>query len=145
MRKILTILLPLLLSAPALAFAQQSEASLPDWEQLSTRQRAQLVAPLRDRWNSSDPDTRRKMLEHAERWQSMTPEQRARASHGHDRWKHMSPERRAEARALFEHMRTLPEAERKALIERWRTMTPDQRKAWVEAHPPRGRDDRSPH
>lgn len=136
MRKILPSLLLALALAPV-AFAQQPQPPLPAWEQLTPQQREQLLAPVRDRWNSSSPGKRRHMLDHAERWQSMTPEQRERAHRGHKRWKDMSPERREQARALFEHMRPLPEAERRALIERWKAMTPEQRKAWVEAHPPR--------
>ncbi len=126
----------LLLLAPLAAGAQTAADSLPPWEQLSPQQRELLLAPLRDRWNASEPESRRKLMEHARRWQSMSPDERARARHGHSRWKDMPPEKRREARALFEHMRSLPEAERKAMVERWKAMTPEQRRAWVEAHPP---------
>lgn len=137
MRKILPTLLLAFALVPAAAFAQQPQQALPAWDQLTPQQREQLLAPVRDRWNTSSPEKRQHMLDHAVRWQSMTPEQRERAHRGHKRWKDMSPERREQARALFEHMRPLPEAERKALVERWKAMTPQQRKAWVETHPPR--------
>ncbi|MCR6663038.1 MAG: DUF3106 domain-containing protein [Luteimonas sp.] len=130
-------LLAVLLLAPVTGFAQQSAQALPEWEQLTQQQREQLIAPVRERWNSSTQDKRHHMLDHAARWQSMTPAERERARHGERRWRDMPPERREQARALFEHMRTLPEAERKAMVERWKAMTPEQRKAWMDANPPR--------
>lgn len=133
-----TFALVFLLAASPLAALAQATASpsTPDWDQLSAAQRAQLVAPLRERWNRSDPEQRAAMLARAQRWQAMTPEQREHARHGMKRWRDMSPETRQQARALFEHLRSLPEAERKAMTERWKSMSAEQRKAWVEAHPP---------
>lgn len=135
----LTLAFVLALAPFAAAAQQAAPAPLPAWEQLTPQQRELLLAPVRDRWNRSEPDERVRMLDHANRWQSMTPEQRDRARHGMKRWRGMPPERRVEARALFEHMRTLPEDERKAMVERWKQMTPEQRKAWVDAHPPKER------
>ena len=64
------LLLPLLLGLPMLsANAQQPSTTLPAWDQLSDMQRAELVAPLRDRWNRS-PEERPRMLERAHRWQA---------------------------------------------------------------------------
>ncbi len=64
----LTLMAALWLSAPA-AVAQPSRPTTPlaKWEQLSQAQRDQLVAPLRERWNS-EPARRQRMLEHARRW-----------------------------------------------------------------------------
>lgn len=134
-----TLLLAFVLAAaPFAAMAQSTTpASLPAWDQLTTEQRELLLAPVRERWNRSQPEQRGEMLEHARRWQSMTPEQRRHARHGAKRWRDMPPEKREQARALFEYIRPLPEAERKAMVERWKAMTPEQRKAWVEAHPPK--------
>ena len=126
--------------APLVAIAQPQTTPLPAWDQLSAEQRELLLAPVRERWNRSEPERRAHMLEHARRWQSMTPEQREHARHGMKRWRSLPPEQRQNARALFEHTRGMPEGERKALLERWKAMTPEQRKAWVEAHPPREED-----
>lgn len=127
------VLMALALVAAAPAFAvDPATAPLPAWEQLSPAQREQLIAPTRERWNSADPEHRRRMFDHARRWQTMSPEERKRAHRGMRRWEHMSPERREEMRALFEKMRTLPPEQRAALKQQWRAMTPEQRKAWLE-------------
>ena len=139
-----TCLLALLLALAPLAASAQADtaANLPAWDQLTPAQRELLLAPVRERWNRSEPDKRAHMLEHARRWQAMTPEQREHARHGMKRWRNLPPEKREQARALFEHTRAMPEAERKAMFQRWKAMTAEQRKAWVEAHPPREEDAR---
>src|SRR5690606_30556695 len=99
-----TCLLALLLAlAPLAASAQANAADLPAWDQLTAEQRALLLAPVRERWNRSEPDRRAHMLEHARRWHAMTPEQREHARHGMKRWRNLPPEKRQQARALFEH------------------------------------------
>jgi hypothetical protein len=128
----------LLASLPTLAVqpapAPTPPPSLPAWEQLTPAQREQLIAPIRERWNS-EPEQRHRMLERAQRWKQLTPEQRERAHRGMKRWEHMNPEQRDQMRALYGKMRTLPPAERQALKERWRQMTPEQRAEWVKANP----------
>ena len=133
-----TCLLALLLALAPLAASAQANAAadLPAWDQLTAEQRELLLAPVRERWNRSEPDRRAHMLEHARRWHAMTPEQREHARHGMKRWRNLPPEKRQQARALFEHTRSMPEAERRAMIQRWKAMTPEQRKGWVDAHPP---------
>lgn len=134
-RLIRALALPALLLAALPTLAEQpTPASLPAWEQLTPAQREQLIAPIRERWNS-EPEQRQRMLERAQRWKQMTPEQRDRAHRGMKHWEHMSPEQRDQMRALYAKMRTLPPAERQALKERWRQMTPEQRSEWVKANP----------
>ncbi|WP_233198572.1 MULTISPECIES: DUF3106 domain-containing protein [Luteimonas] len=111
-------------------------APLPAWDQLDAAQRAQLVAPVRERFNNSDAEGRAKMLDHARRWAAMTPEQRVNARHGMHRWKNLPPEQRHEARALYEKLKTLSDTDRAALRERWRGMTPEQRRQWAADNPP---------
>ncbi len=132
------LLLACLCASPALAQESTQAAALPTWEQLGTAERDLLIAPMRERWNST-PGERARMLEHARRWQAMTPEQRERAHRGMKRWSHMDPEKRAEARALFGKMRHMSPEERKVLRQQWQAMTPEQRKAWIEANPPQPR------
>jgi hypothetical protein len=134
--------LSLLLGAPA--FAQTLPAgkpapapaarSYPAWEQLSVAERDMLIAPVRERWNTS-PEHRARMMEHAQRWQTMTPEQRKRMHRGMKRWGHMSPEQRTHARALFGEMRNMTPEQRKELRAKWKAMTPAEREAWIKAHP----------
>ncbi|HET7125943.1 MAG TPA: DUF3106 domain-containing protein [Lysobacter sp.] len=149
-------LLPLLLLPMLSANAQQSPTALPAWDQLSDAQRAELVAPLRDRWNRS-PEERTRMLERAQRWQAMPAGKRMQAERGLHRWEHMDPARRAQMQALFEKTRDMPPqqrretfalfrallpldaAQRQALLQRWRSMTPAQRDEWLESHRPRHR------
>ncbi|MCE7031061.1 DUF3106 domain-containing protein [Lysobacter sp. GX 14042] len=131
-----TLLLSLAWAAPAAA----ADPQLPEWEKLEPAQRATLVAPMRERWDS-DPGARAEMLERAERWRQLSPEQRRNAHRGMDRWKHMNPEQREEARAFYSHMRTLTPEARGELKREWKQMDADQRRKWVQAHPAPARGD----
>ncbi|RZA17798.1 MAG: DUF3106 domain-containing protein [Lysobacteraceae bacterium] len=130
------LLLLTLLLAPLAAFAQAqpAPAAYPEWDRLSEAQRAILIEPLRDRWNTK-PAERARMLEHAERWRNMPAEKRDRARHGMQRWERMAPEKRAEARALFHAMRGMEAAQRKDFLAQWRQKTPQQRAEWLKEHP----------
>lgn len=126
-----------LLLAPLFAVAQDKPASatpLPEWDQLTTAQRDELIAPLRDRWNSN-PDERTRLIERAQRWKAMPTDTRKRARHGMQRWEKMSPEQRAHAKALFHAMRHMDKAGREAFLANWHAMTPEQRNDWFTAHP----------
>lgn len=138
----------------AAAQASDPQQTLPAWEQLSQAQRDEIVAPLRERWNSS-PGERRRMLERARRWHAMPPGERTRAHRGMHRWESMDPARRAQMRVLFERTRSMPKAQRREamalfrvmlpmtaadreqLKQQWARMTPEQRKAWLREHAPR--------
>ena len=127
----------LLLLAPMFASAQDQPASatpLPEWNQLTSAQRDELTAPLRDRWNSS-PDERSRMYERARRWKAMPTDTRQRAHHGMQRWEKMSPEQRQHAQALFHAMRRMNDDERKDFLAKWHAMDPQQRSEWIDAHP----------
>jgi len=134
----LALLASALFAANPAGAATTTAIAMPAWEQLTPAQRELLVAPIRERWNSS-PDERARMYLHAQRWQQMTPEQRSRAHHGMHRWEHMDPQKREEMRALFQKMRAMTPEQRRALRDQWHAMTPEQRKAWVDANPPRPR------
>jgi hypothetical protein len=121
--------------AAAPAWCAGTPETLPAWDQLTPAQRALVIAPIRDRWNS-DPDARQRMLGHAQRWQQLTPDQRTRMRRGLGRWEHMDPAQRETMRALFEKMRQSTPEQRQALRDRWRAMTPQQRRDWVRANQP---------
>lgn len=131
----LALLATALFAANPAGAATTTATAMPAWEQLTPAQRDLLVAPIRERWNSS-PDERTRMYQHAQRWQQMTPEQRGRAHHGMRRWEHMDPQKREEMRALFQKMRAMTPEQRQALRDQWHAMTPEQRKAWIQANPP---------
>lgn len=134
------LLLPLLLiCASAPATAQQQ---LPEWDQLTPAQRETLIAPVRDRWNSSSPERRLRNYEHARSWQQMTPEQREQARRGMHRFENMSPDQRRDAQALFDKMRGMDKDQRQQLREQWNRMSPEQRRQWVQANPPAARSPR---
>jgi len=135
-RAALAGLLMLLIAAPAFARDPVPATPLPAWEQLTPTQREQLIAPVRERWNSADATNRHRMLNHARRWQTLTPDERKRAHRGMRRWEHMSPEHRDQMRVLFEKMRTLPPEQRATLKQQWRAMTPEQRKVWLQQNAP---------
>ncbi|MCA1713808.1 MAG: DUF3106 domain-containing protein [Gammaproteobacteria bacterium] len=124
-------LLALLLALPAPCVLAQTPQTLPAWDQLSPAQREQLIAPLRERWNSQ-PQARPRLLRNAQRWQQFDPQQRERAQRGLRRLEQMNPKQRRQARALYQRLQQLPEAERRAVRERLRTMTPEQRRAWMQ-------------
>ena len=124
-------LLALLLALLAPCVLGQTPPTLPAWDQLSPAQREQLIAPLRERWNSQ-PQVRARMLRNAQRWQQLEPKQREHAQRGLRRLEQMSPQQRQHARALYQRLQQLPEAERRTLRERLRTMTPEQRRAWMQ-------------
>jgi len=136
------LILSLLCGAPVLAQASPPDKaapttparSYPAWELLSAAERDLLVAPVRERWNGN-PESRARMMNHAQRWQTATPEQRERMHRGMGRWDHMSPEQRAQARALFGEMRKMTPEPRMSLRGKWKTMTPAEREAWIKAHP----------
>lgn len=133
---LLASLLAILL-APAFAWAQDKPADaapLPEWDQLSSAQRADLIAPLRDRWNSN-PEERARLYERASRWKAMPADARQRAHHGMQRWEKMSPAQREQAQALFHAMRGMDAGARKDFLATWHAMTPQQRNDWVSAHP----------
>ena len=126
-----------LLLAPLFAIAQDKPASttqLPEWDQLTSVQRDELIAPLRDRWNSN-PDERTRLVERAQRWKAMPTDTRKRAHNGMQRWEKMSPEQRQHAQALFHSMRNMDKAERQTFLAQWHAMTPQERNDWVAAHP----------
>lgn len=133
MRTLLKFAIPLVLLGSALPARAQVDPALPDWDHLSTAQRELIVAPTRERWNTS-PDDRPRMLHHAERWRAMTPQQRAQARHGLDRFQTMTPEQREQARAAFEQFRGMAPQDRHALRQKLRAMTPEQRDAWLKSH-----------
>jgi len=109
----------------------QNASNLPAWEQLNPAQREQLIAPVRERWNSQ-PQLRARMLRNAQRWQQLDPQQRKHAQRGLQRLEQMTPQQRQQARTLYQHMRQLPEGQRRALREQLRSMTPEQRRAWMQ-------------
>ncbi|WP_028917259.1 DUF3106 domain-containing protein [Pseudoxanthomonas sp. J35] len=121
-------------AAPKPAAAKVRGAELPAWEQLNPEQRELLIAPLRERWNSS-PQERVRMYEHAQRWKTLPPEERERARRGMRRFEDMSPAQREQARAIFHYTRDLPAEQRQAFRERWSKMTPEQRQQWLREHP----------
>lgn len=125
----------MLLSLAAAAPAAAQGRSLPAWDQLGAAQREQLIAPMRERWNSQ-PQARARMLQRAQRWQQMTPQQRERARNGLERLRKMTPQQRRQARAAYQYMRQLPDEERRALRERLREMTPQQRRDWLRQNAP---------
>ena len=122
------LLVWLALSAATPVVAQDRE--LPAWDQLDAAQREQLIAPIRERWNSQ-PQSRARLLRNAQRWQQLTPQQRERANLGMERLRKMTPEQRGQARALFQRMHALPPEQRKALREELKAMSPEQRREWM--------------
>ncbi len=136
------VLLSLLLAVPGALLAQSAtpatsakDTSLPAWDKLTPAQRELLIAPIRERWNSS-PDSRARIYEHAQHWQQMPPDKRTRARHGMRRWENMDPEKRDAMRALFHKMRDMTPEQRDTPRQQWHDMSDAQRRAWVQANPP---------
>lgn len=133
-RLVLTLAL-LLVSRFAMAQVKPAtDAPMPEWDQLTSAQRNDLIAPLRDRWNNS-PEERTRMYTRAMRWKAMPVDARERAHDGMQRWEKMSPEKRQQAQALFHSMRQMDAGERKSFLAKWHAMNSQQRNEWITAHP----------
>ena len=113
-----------------------TQPSLPQWDQLTDKQRELLIAPVKERWNNH-PEARSRMYKHAQQWQQLPPEERRKARRGMKHWDDMSPEKREQMRRLFQATQHLPAEEKEKLRKQWHAMTPAEREKWLNEHTPK--------
>lgn len=100
---------------PAVA---QSVRGDPAWSQLSAEQQ-QILAPIRDEWESFDAVRKRKWIGIAQRYPRLSADEQARLQRRMQDWAALNPDARRAARERYRDFEQLPADERQALIEKW--------------------------
>jgi hypothetical protein len=102
----------------------------PVWAELTAEQQATL-APLKNDWDTLEPERRQKWIQIAKRYPRMKPLEQERVQRRMQMWANLSPEQRRQAR---ENYKQLAKAKRPA--------NKDLRQAWAEyqALPPQERE-----
>ena len=106
----------------------------PAWAELTAEQQATL-APLKNDWDTLEPERRQKWIQIAKRYPRMKPLEQERVQRRMQMWANLSPEQRRQAR---ENYKQLAKAKRPA--------NKDLRQAWAEyqALPPQERENLVP-
>jgi hypothetical protein len=115
-----------------------------------------VLAPLRDKWDSLPPHRQDHLLQKSahwvglpprqreevrqriERWQRMTPAQRAAVRRDMERFHRLPPERQQQLRAAFERFQQLPPPQRERLLREWQSKSPAEQRQWLHDAGPRG-------
>ena len=111
--------------ALAFAFAITAAAAAepgktgPAWAQLTVEQQ-QILAPLKQSWNTLDSTRRRKWIGIAQRYPSMQPKEQERVRQRMDRWAKLTPDQRRAAREQYRSIGKLPPEKRQDLKQQWR-------------------------
>lgn len=102
----------------------------PSWAELTAEQQATL-APLKNDWDTLEPERRQKWIQIAKRYPRMKPLEQERVQRRMQIWANLSPEQRRQARENY-----------KQLAKSKRPADKDLRQAWAEyqALPPQERD-----
>ncbi len=101
--------------SPAVA---QSVRGDPAWSQLTAEQQ-QILAPIRDEWESFDAVRKRKWVGIAQRYPTLSADAQTRLQRRMQEWAGLSPDARRAARERYRDFEQLPADERQALIEKW--------------------------
>ena len=102
----------------------------PAWAELTAEQQATL-APLKNDWDTLEPERRQKWIQIAKRYPRMKPLEQERVQRRMQTWANLSPEQRRQARENY-----------KQLAKARRPANKDLRQAWAEyqALPPQERE-----
>jgi hypothetical protein len=101
----------------------------PVWADLSAAQQ-QILAPLRNDWDSLEPDSKRRWIRLAKRYPKMKPESQARVQKRMQKWASLSPEQRQQARENYRRI-AKERAEKRKLRKRWeeyQALSPEERR-----------------
>lgn len=116
--------------AASKAEKKRKPATEPSWAELSAVQQ-HILAPLRQEWDTLEPDRKRTWLGIAKRYPKMTPEGQARVQKRMQTWAKLTPEQRQLARERYRALRKAPPEKRQALRKQWdeyMALTPEQRR-----------------
>jgi 2-hydroxychromene-2-carboxylate isomerase len=102
----------------------------PAWAELTAEQQA-ILAPLKNDWDTLEPERRQKWIGIAKRYPRMKPLEQERVQRRMQMWANLSPEQRRQARESY-----------KQLAKSKRPANKDLRQAWAEyqALPPQERE-----
>ena len=133
MRRALGLLLALLVAAGAAAqpnapaqpakkdkpkAAAVKKGVRPVWAELTAEQQATL-APLKNDWDTLEPERRQKWLQIAKRYPRMKPLEQERVQRRMQTWANLSPEQRRQARENYKRIAKSPRPEKKSLRDQW--------------------------
>ena len=106
----------------------------PVWAELTAEQQA-VLAPLKNDWDTLEPERRQKWIQIAKRYPRMKPLEQERVQRRMQTWAALSPEQRRQARETY-----------KQLAKSKRPPSKDLRQAWAEyqALPPQERESLTP-
>jgi hypothetical protein len=93
----------------------------PAWAELTAEQQ-QVLAPLKNDWDSLEPDRRLKWIAIAKRYPRMKAVEQERVQRRMQIWANLSPEQRRQARENYKHLAKAPR----------RAPNKDLRQAWAE-------------
>lgn len=119
-----------LLAATGAAHAQSAKKG-PGWAELSVEQQ-QVLAPLKNDWESITPDRRRNWIGIAKRYPQMKPEEQQRVQRRMQRWAKLTPEQRKQARENYRSISKVPPEKRGDLKQQWseyQALPPQERQA----------------
>jgi hypothetical protein len=106
----------------------------PAWAELTAEQQ-QILAPLKNDWDTLEVERRQKWLQIAKRYPKMKQLEQERVARRMQLWANLSPEQRRQARENYKRLVKSPRPEKKSLREQW---------AEYQALPPHERESLAP-
>ena len=106
----------------------------PAWAELTAEQQ-QVLAPLKNDWDTLEVERRQKWLQIAKRYPKMKQLEQERVQRRMQVWANLSPEQRRQARENYKRLVKAPRPEKKSLREQW---------AEYQALPPHERESLAP-
>jgi TolA-binding protein len=90
----------------------------PAWAELNTQQQ-QVLAPLKNDWDSLEVERRLKWIQIAKRYPRMKPLEQERVQRRMQIWANLSPEQRRQARENYKRLAKAARPAQKSLREQW--------------------------
>jgi hypothetical protein len=110
--------------------ATQPKPVRPAWSELTAAQQ-QVLAPLREDWESLDATRRKKWVTIANRYPKMKAQEQQRLQARMKEWAGLAPEQRRAARERYLAIRKMPAEKRQELPKQW-----EEYQAWLAARTP---------
>jgi hypothetical protein len=101
-----------------MAGGAHAAGAAPRWESLKPAER-EVLAPLKDDWETLDAQRKRKWIAVAKRYPAMKPDEQARLSERMRMWASLTPDQRRGAREMFLRQSAMPTEKRDALPRKW--------------------------
>jgi hypothetical protein len=90
----------------------------PAWAELNAEQQ-QVLAPLKNDWDSLERERRLKWIQIAKRYPRMKPLEQDRVQRRMQVWANLSPEQRRQARENYKRLAKAPQRDHKTLQQAW--------------------------